>query len=338
MVRGGSALRDGIDAVGHGHRGRGHEANGGAGLRALHLAVARHRVGILACRLRVEATPRLRVPPRSSIHRLHVGHAAEAAHGLVAELLHLCSLQDPGEDCAEEDANHDGAAHAQEDQQAHEAKEPNPDPSSQVVLAREGDEIHQHCRMVPDDVDAVASLQADEGQEQADPCHGGFHHPGREDLEDIAPDIQSGHDDEDHALHGHRHHHLLHGILLALEPHDRVGEVGVHAHARPEPEGQVGPEGHDERGDAAGGRRGEDEAIEVEARGAQDVGVHGHDVGRREEGGDPGPDLRGEVRAALGDPEVVVHPGAPELPVQRVVHQVLLPLGTHLELDLRHGV
>ena len=101
------------------------------------------------------------------------------------------------------------------------------------MLASEGHKVHKHCWVVSDDVDAVSSLKPDVGQEQADPCHGGLHHPRGEDLEDIAPEVERGHDDEDHTLHGDSHHHLFHSILRTLEAHNGVGEIGIHTHAGP---------------------------------------------------------------------------------------------------------
>ena len=51
---------------------------------------------------------------------------------------------------------------------------------------------------------------------------------------------------EDHTLDGHGKHHLLHRVLSALEAHDGVCKVGVHAHAGPQAERQVRPQGHDQ--------------------------------------------------------------------------------------------
>ena len=92
----------------------------------------------------------------------------------------------------------------------------------------------------------------------------------------------------------------LDAVLRALEADDGVRKVGVHAHAGPEAEGQVGPQRHDERRDEGrhGGR--EDEALEVEAGDGEDVGVDSHDVGGGEEGRAARAELGGHVGAALG--------------------------------------
>ena len=240
VVLGGTPVGDGEDSRGRdGHGGGRRKAEGGTGVRGLHLALSRHGEGILARGLRVEASAGLRIPLHAPCGGLRVAHASKAAHGLVGELLHGGRLQDPAEDGAEEDADHHGTSYPQQDQETHHAEERDSNPGAQEVLTSEGHQVHQNRWVVPDDVDAVSRLQTNKSQEQADACHGGLHHPSWEDLEDIAPEVQSGHQNEDRALHGHRQHHFLHRVLRTFEAHDGVGEVGVHAHARPEPKRQV---------------------------------------------------------------------------------------------------
>mmetsp|Transcript_15640 Transcript_15640/g.36909 ORF Transcript_15640/g.36909 Transcript_15640/m.36909 type:complete len:335 (+) Transcript_15640:1323-2327(+) len=302
-----ASIGDGVDTVRKRHGGRGIPTEAHARVCLLHLSLSWHSVWVLARGLRVVSAAGLRIPLHAPGRRLRVRHAAQAAHGLVGELLHGGRVQDPRQDGAKQDHDHHGRPHAQEDQQAHEAEESDADPRAQEVLSGQRHEVHQHSRMIPHDVDAVARLQADEGQKQADACHRGLHHPCREDLEDVAPNVKGRHEDEDHALDRHCQHHLLHCVLPALEAHDGVGEVSIHAHTRPKAKGQIRPERHDQRGHAAGRGRGEDEAVEVQPGGAQDVRVHGHDVGGREKGRDPGTDLGREIGASLGHPEVLVH-------------------------------
>ena len=338
VVYGGAAVGDRVDPVGIGHGCGGLEAERGSGICAFHLALTRNSVWVHARRLWVEAASRLRIPLYTSGGRIGISDTAEAAHGFVVELLRG-SRENPAENGAKQDANHHGSLHTQEDQEAHDAKESDSDPGARKVLACEGHKVHKHCWVVPDDVNAIASLQSNVGQEQADPRHGGLHHPCGEDLEDIAAEVEGGHDDEDHTLHGHSHHNLLYGVLCALETYYGVGEVSIHAHAWPQAKRQVRPKRHDQRSYAARHRCREHQAIEIETRGADDVRVDGHDVGRREEGCDSGADLRREVGAPLRHLEEIVHLRASELLVQHVVHHLLLALRSHLELrlDLRHG-
>ena len=234
-----AAVRDGKDPAAVGHRGSGLKGVSADTIRLRQLPFSRHSEGVVARRFWVESASGLGIPLQTSCGRLRIRNAAKAAHGLVCELLHGCCVQDPAEDCAEDDGNHHSTLHAQQNQQGHEAEECDSNPGAREVLTRQGHKVHKHCRVVPDDIDAVARLQSDVGQEQADARHGGLHHPCGEDLEDIASEVKGRHDDKDHALNRYSHHHFLHGCLRPLEAHDGVGEVGVHAHAGPQAEGQV---------------------------------------------------------------------------------------------------
>ena len=72
------------------------------------------------------------------------------------------------------------------------------------------------------------------------------------------------------------------------------------------PEGEVGPQPHDHGGDERGHGGREDQALVVESRGGQDIGVHRHDVAGSQEGRAASKELGGEVGAALGDLEELV--------------------------------
>mmetsp|Transcript_22710 Transcript_22710/g.46724 ORF Transcript_22710/g.46724 Transcript_22710/m.46724 type:complete len:580 (+) Transcript_22710:187-1926(+) len=205
-----ASIGDGVDTVRKRHGGRGIPTEAHARVCLLHLSLSWHSVRVLARGLRVVSAAGLRIPLHAPGRRLRVRHAAQAAHGLVGELLHGSRIQDPRQDGAKQDHDHHGRPHAQEDQQAHEAEESDADPRAQEVLSGQRHEVHKHSRMIPNDVDAIARLQPDEGQEQADASHRCLHHPSGKHVEDVPAKIEEGHQDEDHTLDGHGKHHLLH--------------------------------------------------------------------------------------------------------------------------------
>mmetsp|Transcript_19295 Transcript_19295/g.44874 ORF Transcript_19295/g.44874 Transcript_19295/m.44874 type:complete len:219 (-) Transcript_19295:326-982(-) len=218
--------------------------------------MARHGEGVHACGLGVEATTWLGVPILHGQHRvgrvgLRVDHGAQATHGLVGELAHLGRLADPAPDGTHQDAKHHCSLHLEQDEEAHDSEEEDAKPCSSEVIHSEGDEVHQDSRMIPHNVNAVAGLQANESQKQADSCHCSLHHPCWKELEDESPCVGRRHHNEDGSLNKHCEHDLLHRIGGALEANDGVRKVGIHAHAWPQAKGQVGPQCHHQRGNTA---------------------------------------------------------------------------------------
>ena len=137
--------------------------------------------------------------------------------------------------------------------------------------------------------DQLGVLQADKGHEQAD-AHADRALQGHGDgVEDALTHIGQGQHDEDDALHKHGHQGQLPAV--AHGQHDRVGEVGVQAHAGGQSKRVVGQQSHQCGADEGCQCGGDQHSLRVHAGSRQDVGVDRKDVGHSHEGGNTCHDL-----------------------------------------------
>ena len=183
-------------------------------------------------------------------------------------------------------AVHDGHGHQADDRQGH-------------LRRGEGAQVDQRRGVVHHD---PGIGQAHQGNEQAD-AGGDAHlqvlgHIIHEGLAELA----EGEQNEDDALHEHGRQRDGPGILDALLGHghaDRVGEVGIQAHAAGQGDGVVRVEGHEQ---GAEGRRdgcGREHRPRLHARCGQDGGVDGQDVHHGQEGDGAGHRFRFHRGAVL---------------------------------------
>ena len=132
--------------------------------------------------------------------------------------------------------------------------------------------------------DQLCVLQADECNEQAD-AHADSALQGHGDgIEDGLTHIGQAQHDEDDALHKNGHQGQLPAVTHGQD--DRVGEVGVQAHAGSQSERVVGQQSHQGSANERCQRGGDQDRIGIHARSGQDAGVDRKDVGHRHKGGD----------------------------------------------------
>ena len=137
--------------------------------------------------------------------------------------------------------------------------------------------------------DQLGVLQADESYEQAD-AHADRALQGHGNgVEDALTHIGHGQHDEDDAFHKDGHQSQLPAVAHGQD--DRVGEVGVQAHAGGQRERVVGQQSHQGRAHKGCQCGGDQHSLRVHAGSRQDVGVDRKDVGHGHEGGDACHDL-----------------------------------------------
>ena len=141
--------------------------------------------------------------------------------------------------------------------------------------------------------DDAGVLERDQRQEQADA--GGDRHLERlgDGVDDPFADRQHADDEEDDA--GDEHAAQRHLPAVAHAAHHAEGEVGVQPHARRQGDRIVGEEGHQEAADGGGHAGRHEHRAERHLGGRQDRRIDEDDVGHRQEGRDPGHDLRPHV-------------------------------------------
>ena len=132
--------------------------------------------------------------------------------------------------------------------------------------------------------DQLCVLKADESNEQAD-AHADSALQGHGDgIEDGLTHIGQAQHDEDDALHKNGHQGQLPAVTHGQD--DRVGEVGVQAHAGSQSERIVGQQSHQGSADERCQRSCDQDRIGIHARSGQDAGIDRKDVGHRHKGGD----------------------------------------------------
>ena len=137
--------------------------------------------------------------------------------------------------------------------------------------------------------DQLCVLQADESNEQTD-AHADSALQGHGDgVEDGLTHIGQAQHDEDDALHKNGHQGQLPAVTHGQD--DRVGEVGVQAHAGCQCKRIVGKQSHKRSANKGCQRGGDQHSLGIHARCGQDVGVDGKDVSHGHEGSDTGHDL-----------------------------------------------
>ena len=137
--------------------------------------------------------------------------------------------------------------------------------------------------------DQLCVLQTDESNEQADAHADGALQGHGNGVEDALTDIGEGQHDEDDALHKDGHQGQLPAVTHG--ENDRVGEVGVQAHAGCQCKRIVGKQSHKRSSNKGCQRGGNQNSLGIHARGGQDIGVDRKDVGHGHEGGDTSHDL-----------------------------------------------
>ena len=137
--------------------------------------------------------------------------------------------------------------------------------------------------------DQLGVLQADKGHEQANAHADGALQGHGNGVEDALAHIGQGQCNEDDALNKDGHQSQLPAVTHGQ--HDRVGKVGVQAHAGSQGKGVVGQHSHQCGGNKGCQRGGNQHSLGIHARCGQDVGVDGKDVSHGHEGGDTGHDL-----------------------------------------------
>ena len=147
--------------------------------------------------------------------------------------------------------------------------------------------VGDQCGITVDD--QLGVLQADKGHKQADAHADGALQGHGNGIEDALAHVGQGQRDEDDTLNKDGHQGQLPAITHGQ--HDRVGKVGVQAHAGSQCKGVVGQHGHQCGGNEGCQRGGDQHSLGIHARCGQDVGVDGKDVSHGHEGGDTGHDL-----------------------------------------------
>ena len=132
--------------------------------------------------------------------------------------------------------------------------------------------------------DQLCVLQADESNEQTD-AHADSALQGHGNgIEDGLTHIGQAQHNEDDALHKNGHQGQLPAVTHGQG--DRVGEVGVQAHAGSQSKRIVGQQSHQGSANERCQRGGDQNRIGIHARSGQDAGVDRKDVGHRHKGGD----------------------------------------------------
>ena len=150
--------------------------------------------------------------------------------------------------------------------------------------------------------DDSCALQAHNGDKQADTGGNAELQVGRYGIHQGFPEFEQGKQNEDDALHQNRRQGDFPGIgdahLLELRA-DRVGKVGVQAHAGSQRHRIVGEHAHDNGGKCRRNCRGGKHRALVHTRSGKDAGVHRQDVRHGQEGGNAGNNFGADVRAVL---------------------------------------
>ena len=194
-----------------------------------------------------------------------------------------------------EDADQDRAAHLPRRQRGgHDQPEQSERGAGRVQVA----ERHRGRRAGDDD---PGILEADEGDEQADPARHRREQMRRDRGDDELADAGEGQHqegdarDEDAAQrHRPRHAHPL---------DDGEAEIGVEPHARRQRERHVGGDAHQDAGEARGEAGGRRDRRDRHAGLAQDRRIDQHDIGHGQEGGDAREDLGAQGAAARAELE-----------------------------------
>jgi hypothetical protein len=151
--------------------------------------------------------------------------------------------------------------------------------------------VGQQRRIAVDD--ELGILQAHKGDEQTD-THADSGFKGRRNgVEDGFPDAGEGQHDEDDAFRKDGHQRQLPGVAHFQD--DRVGKVGVQAHAGGQGKGIVGQQSHQRRADEGGQRGSDEDRVGVHAGSRKDAGVDRKDIRHGHEGGDTCHDLSFDV-------------------------------------------
>ena len=135
----------------------------------------------------------------------------------------------------------------------------------------------------------AGALEADEGDEETDARADGATEHKRNGLDNLLAHAREGEQHEDDALNEDGRQSELPGV--AHRDAHGEGEEGVQAHAGSQRERQLGVEGHDGGGHNGGDAGGGEHGALIHAGGGENAGVHGQNVGHREEGGDAADDL-----------------------------------------------
>ena len=144
--------------------------------------------------------------------------------------------------------------------------------------------------------DNAGALAADQRDEQADAGGDGVLEVLRDAVDNLLTELERGEDDEDEALDQNGGQSDSPGIVAETHAKaDRVGEVGVQAHAGSQSHRVVREEAHDEGCEGGGESRGHKDRVLVHTRCREHARVHREDVGHREEGRDAGDDFGFDV-------------------------------------------
>ena len=145
--------------------------------------------------------------------------------------------------------------------------------------------------------DQLCVLQANESNEQADAHADGALQGHGDGIEDALTDIGEGQHDEDDALYKDGHQGQLPAV--AHGENDRVGEVGVQAHAGCQCKRIVGKQSHKRSANKGCQRGGDQNGFRIHAGSRKDVGIDRKDVSHGHEGGDTCHDLGLDIGVVL---------------------------------------
>ena len=145
--------------------------------------------------------------------------------------------------------------------------------------------------------DQLCVLQTNESNEQADAHADGALQGHGDGIEDALTDIGEGQHDEDDALYKDGHQGQLPAV--AHGENDRVGEVGVQAHAGCQCKRIVGKQSHKRSANKGCQRGGDQNGFRIHAGSRKDVGIDRKDVSHGHEGGDTCHDLGLDIGVVL---------------------------------------
>src|SRR5699024_8245833 len=129
--------------------------------------------------------------------------------------------------------------------------------------------VGQQGRITVDD--ELGVLQAHKGDKQTN-AHADSRFEGcRDSVENGFPDVGQGQHDEDEAFGKNSHQSHLPGV--AHFQHNRIGKVGIQAHAGSQRKGIVGQQCHQGRADKGRQRGGNQNGISVHSGGRKNAGV-----------------------------------------------------------------
>ena len=153
-------------------------------------------------------------------------------------------------------------------------------------VCRKISEAHQSCAVVHHQ---TGTLQADEGDEQADAYGDAPLEAQGNGIEDGLPDVGQGQHNEDKAFHEDCQQSNLPGVAHVAA--DRKGHIGIEAHACGQGKGQVGHQRHAGGADKGGQGRCQQHGSGIHAGSRENAGVHSQNVSHCHEGGKTGGDF-----------------------------------------------